>query len=112
MTRPNLTKSLVLEAPLRVPDGAGGFVHDWQVLGVFWAELKTGSGRETAAFAATVSRVPYRITVRASPYGSPSRPVAGQRFRAGDRIWKINAVADKDAHAQYLTCYAQEETSS
>ncbi|PUB13130.1 head-tail adaptor protein [Yoonia sediminilitoris] len=112
MKRPLLTRSLTLEAPLQVSDGAGGYTHEWQTLGFLWAQLKAGSGRERASFAATVSRVPYRIIVRASPYGSPSRPVAGQRFRDGERIWKIDAVGEHDAYGQFLTCYTQEETAS
>lgn len=97
---------------MRISDGAGGFTRDWQPLGVLWAQVKPGSGKEAAAFAATVSRVPLKIVVRAAPYGTPSRPVAGQRFREGDRLYHINAVAEKDAHARYLTCFAEEEVAS
>ncbi len=112
MRSPVLNRSLVLEGPVQIADGAGGYSRDWQPLGVIWAELKAGSGRETAAFAATVSRVPYRITVRAAPYGAPSRPQAGQRFRDGARVFNILAVAEKDAHARFLTCHAEEEVAS
>lgn len=112
MTAPKLERALVLETPLRVGDGAGGYIRDWQPLGVHWAAVKAGTGREIAAFAATVSRVPYRITLRAIPYGTPSRPVAGQRFREGDRIFNIVAVAEQGTDARYLTCHALEETAS
>ena len=112
MKLPILNRSLVLEAPLRTGDGAGGFIRDWQVKGTLWAAVKAGTGRETAAFGTTVSRVPYRIIVRAAPYGAPSRPVAGQRFREGDRIFNITAVAESDAHARYLICHAEEERAS
>ena len=112
MTAPHLNRALVLEAPVRNGDGAGGYIRDWQVKGVLWAEVKAGTGREIAAFAASVSRVPYRITVRAAPHGAPSRPVAGQRFREGDRVFQINAVAESDAQARYLVCHAEEETAS
>ncbi len=112
MTTPRLNHSLVLEAPLRVADGAGGYTDDWQSLGVLWAEIKARSGREVAASATTVSRVPYRITVRAAPYGAPSRPKPGQRFRDGNRVFQINAVAEKDANAQFLVCFAEEEVAS
>lgn len=112
MTMPQLTRALVLEAPLQISDGAGGYIRQWEPLGTLWGELKAGSGRETAAFAATVSRVPYRITVRAAPEGAPSRPVAGQRFRNGTRIFNITAVAEKDTDARFLTCHATEETAS
>lgn len=112
MSLPHLNRSLVLEAPVQVSDGAGGYTRNWQPLGVLWAQVKAGSGREAAAFAVTVSRVPYRIVVRAAPDGAPSRPVAGQRFREGARIFNIQAVAEKDAQGRFLTCHAQEEVAS
>ena len=112
MTAPRLNRSLVLEAPLRIADGAGGFARDWQPLGILWAEMKAGAGRETAGSAVRLSRVVWRIIVRAAPFGAPSRPVAGQRFREGDRLFHITAVAEKDAGAQYLTCFAEEEVAS
>ena len=112
MNAPYLNRALTLEAPVQVPDGAGGYTADWDVLGVVWGELKAGSGRERAAFAVTVSRVPYRITIRAMPYGAPSRPVAGQRFRDGGRVFHINAVAEKGHDGRFLTCHVEEEVAS
>lgn len=112
MSAPQLNRSLVLEAPTQIADGAGGFNLDWQVLGALWAEIKAGTGREKSAFATTVSRVPWRIVVRAAPCGAPSRPVAGQRFREGDRLFHITAVAEKGAGSRYLTCFAEEEVAS
>lgn len=111
MSAPQLNRSLMLEGPVKLADGAGGYTRDWEPLGVLWAEVKAGSGREKAEIAATLSRVPYRITVRAAPYGAPSRPVAGQRFRDGARVFGIYAVAEKGAQAAYLTCHAQEEVA-
>lgn len=111
MTVPHLNRSLVLEAPVKIADGAGGYTRDWEALGVLWAEVKAGSGREKAQSAATLSRVSYRITVRAAPYGAPSRPVAGQRFRDGARVFEIYAVAERGVDAAYLTCHAQEEVA-
>lgn len=112
MKTPHLNRALQLEDPVRNGDGAGGYIRDWQVRGTLWAQVKAGTGRETAAFAATVSRVPYQITVRAAPFGAPSRPVAGQRFRDGERIFQINAVADAPDQPQYLVCYTLEETAT
>ncbi len=112
MSAPKLNRSLVLEGSLEIADGAGGYTHDWEPLGVLWAELKAGTGRAQAASAATLSRVPYRITVRGAAYGAPSRPVAGQRFRDGTRIFDIQAVAETGVNAAYLTCHALEELAS
>lgn len=111
MTVPHLNRSLVLEAPVKLADGAGGYTRTWEPLGVVWAEVKAGVGRTLGASAATLSRVPYRITVRAAPPGAASRPVAGQRFRDADRVFHIIAVAERGASAAFLTCHAEEETA-
>jgi len=112
MSAPQLNRSLVLEGLTKIADGAGGYTRVWEPLGVVWAELKAGTGREVGAVATTVSRVPYKITVRAAPYGAPSRPSAGQRFRDGTRIFNINAVAEKGVYAQFLTCHVDEEVAA
>jgi SPP1 family predicted phage head-tail adaptor len=107
-----LNRSLVLEAPTKIADGAGGYTRDWEPLGVLWAELKAGTGREVGSASATLSRVPYKITVRAAPYGAASRPNPGQRFRDGTRVFQINAVSEKGVHTQFLTCHADEEIAA
>ena len=107
-----LTRRLTLEEAQSTPDGSGGFAQSWIALGVRWADMRHGSGRERAAEFATVSSVPYRITVRAAPFGAPSRPKPDQRFREGTRLFRILAVADNDDQGRYLTCFAQEEVAA
>ncbi|MEN8917627.1 MAG: head-tail adaptor protein [Octadecabacter sp.] len=107
---PRLNRQLVLEAPTQVSDGAGGYTQDWTALGTLWASVTARSGREAAGVAAPLSRVAYKIIVRAAPTGSDARPVANQRFRDGARRFVILAVAEDDADARYLNCTAQEET--
>ena len=45
MSSPRLNRKLVLEAPERVSDGAGGFSEAWVPLGVLWAEIAARTGR-------------------------------------------------------------------
>lgn len=106
---PILSRKLVLEAPERVSDGAGGFNEGWVQIGILWAEVAARTGRETAQGGAPVSRVGYKITVRGARYGSPQRPEPQQRFREGARIFTIQAVAERDPSGRYLTCFAEEE---
>ena len=103
---------MVLEDLRRVPDGSGGWSESWQALGEMWAELKPGLGRERAQGFATVSAVHYRVIVRGAPQGVPSRPRADQRFRMGGRLFRIVAVAEHDAGARFLTCFAYEESAA
>lgn len=109
MSRPHLNRALTLEEAVDLPDGAGGFTRSWQALGVLWAELRPGSGRERAGDGAALSLSAYRITLRAAPVGHPTRPRPDQRFRDGTRLFRILAVAEADTRGRYLLCTAQEE---
>ena len=109
MSVPRLNRQLVLEAPDVLSDGAGGFVQGLIPLGTLWGNVVARSGRETAQSGAPVSRMGFRITVRAAPAGSDKRPTAHQRFREGDRIFTIELVAEHDSEGRYLACFAQEE---
>ena len=105
----HLNRKLVLEGMTRVADGAGGFQDSWTELGTVWAEVRAGAGRETREEFARLAEVAYRITLRAAPMGAPSRPTPEQRFREGNRVFVIKAVADTVGDARYLTCFAKEE---
>jgi head-tail adaptor len=109
MTTPQLNRSLVLEASVQVADGAGGFDQTWATVGTLWGEVKAGSGRDAAAEEITLATVPYRITVRGAPVGSPRRPLPQQRFRDGTRVYHIVAVTERDPDGLYLSCFAREE---
>jgi head-tail adaptor len=109
MKAPDLNRALVLEGAQRVSDGAGGYSESWAALGVLWAAFSPGTGRDIPGVEVTLASVPYRITVRAAPYGSPSRPKPEQRFREGARVFSILAVTEADPDGRYLTCFAREE---
>jgi head-tail adaptor len=110
MSRPVLSRRLVLEAPERVADGAGGYSESWVARGRIWAEVAPrGTGREVDA---AISRLSHKITVRAAPQGAPSRPTAAMRFRDGTRLYRIEAVTEADADGRYLICIASEETGA
>jgi head-tail adaptor len=109
MRGPLLNRSLVLERPVQIADGAGGFAQTWETVGTLWGEVKAGSGRDPAGVEITLATVPYRITVRGAPVGSPQRPVPEQRFRDGTRVYHILAVTEQDAAGSYLSCFSREE---
>lgn len=109
MKPPVLNRALVLEAPERVADGAGGFDLVWRAQGTLWAEVRPGTGRARAGAVGTLASVSLRITVRAASVGAPARPRPGQRFREGARIFRILAVTEADPRGHYLVCFAQEE---
>ncbi|MBC7740234.1 MAG: head-tail adaptor protein [Candidatus Saccharibacteria bacterium] len=109
MNAPDLNRSLLLEAPSQIADGAGGFGLSWTAIGTLWGEVSAGSGRDVAGVEIVLATVPYRVTVRGAPVGSPRRPRPEQRFRDGTRIYTILAVTERDPDGQYLTCFTREE---
>lgn len=112
MNAPRLNRQLVLEAPTRVADGAGGYAETWAGLGTLWADVQLRSGRERAEAGMAVASVSYRVVVRAAPVGSAMRPAPEQRFREGERIYAIRAVSERDADGRYLVCFADEEVAA
>ena len=111
MVMPRLDRRLTLEEVQSVPDGSGGFIQTWVPLGDLWAQVRPGTGTERAEDFVTVSKTPYRITVRSAPFGAPSRPKPDQRFTEGTRTFRILAVSDRDDRGRYLTCFAEEEVA-
>lgn len=112
MSAPRLNRQVVLQSREELPDGAGGYVQSWRILGAMWAEFRPRAGRERAGEAGPVSATSLQITVRGAPIGSSMRPRAGQRFVEGDRIYRIDAVAESDPAARYLLCFAEEEVAA
>lgn len=109
MNKLQLNRRLVLESTVRVADGAGGFSRSWQQVGVLWGEVVPGTGSDAAGVEVGLSKVPYRITMRGAPVGSPARPRPDQRLTDGSRVFTILAVTERDATGLYLTCFAREE---
>ena len=109
MKQPRLNVALVLETPIRQPDGSGGFRRIWQREGRLWAAMEAGSGGERLAEVGAKSVTSWRITTRAAPPGDPRRPRPEQVFTLGTRRFRILSVAERDPAGRYLTCHAQEE---
>ena len=112
MGRPMLNRRLVLESQERAPDGAGGYTINWTPLGTLWAQIKPGSGREREVHSLPRSQVPLVVIVRAAPTGDDARPVAGQRFREGERIYHIHAVTELADSRRYLQVRVTEEVAT
>lgn len=110
MTR-RLNRQLVLEAPQRLSDGAGGFVETWTALGTLWAEVKPRTGRLASGETGAVSVGAFRIVTRGAPQGHSNRPEPGQRFLMGNRIFRVEAVTEDEPAGLYLVCQCQEEVA-
>lgn len=106
-----LKRRLILETRARVEDGSGGFTGSWSALGVHWGAVRPATGRleRGETYARGLGR--YRVTLRGVPWDSPSRPIAGQRFREGTRIFAIRSVQNQ-SDTRFLTCLVDEEQAT
>lgn len=107
-TRIRLSRRLILEARQSLPDGLGGYLVSWKQLGTLWADVLAWTGREDFIAGQARPRVKFRILVRATPVGAPSRPRPDQRFREGDRVFNILTGAEADPQGRYLEISAEE----
>lgn len=112
MKRPHLDRALTLQATVRTPDGAGGFGESWDDLGTLWGEVSPRNARETSGAAGPVSVAAFRISVRTAPVGATNRPVPGQRFVMGGRVFRILGVTEHPYSRRYLRCETREEVAS
>ncbi|MBR9764659.1 MAG: head-tail adaptor protein [Rhodobacteraceae bacterium] len=106
---PRLNRELILERPMRVADGAGGFESSWHALGILWAEVSPGRAGLHDRAGLSAHRQTLKIIVRGAPPGASNRPQPGQRFRDGERIYLIESVQEDDASGRFLRCRAREE---
>ncbi|MFV0301770.1 MAG: head-tail adaptor protein [Paracoccus sp. (in: a-proteobacteria)] len=109
MGEPRLNVPLLLETPLRQGDGMGGNRVAWQAVGRLWAAMSAVGGAERSGQAGAQSVVSWRIVTRGAPEGDPRRPRPEQRLRLGERVFRIDAVAERDPDGRFLTCFAREE---
>jgi head-tail adaptor len=103
-----LLRRLILESPLRTPDGSGGFDTEWLPVGTIWADVTARTAREDLIAGVERPRVRYRILVRGAPVGTPGRPRVDQRLREGGRVFSILTVAERDQDGRYLEILAEE----
>jgi head-tail adaptor len=106
-----LNRKLVLEKPVTVADGAGGFAETWSTLGAVWANVDARSVRMRQVARGENSVIKFRIIVRAAPVGSSARPKPEQRLRDGATAYRIEAVRSADDTGLYLECWASEEVA-
>ena len=112
MSAPCLNRALTLEERVELADGAGGLSNSWNALGTLWAEVRSFSGRESGGLGVARSKVSLKIKLRALPQGSQMRPRPDQRFREGNRLYRITAVSEAEPSGRYLVCYASEEVAA
>lgn len=94
-----LRHRIQLQGKRRVPDGGGGWSHDWVTSRTVWARVEPLSGREFVAAQTVQSEVTTRITIRYRDDVTPD-----MRIMHRGKIYNIRAVLpDNRSGLEYLT---------
>ena len=96
-----LNRRVVLEAPVEVPDGAGGVTRGYSEVGKIWAEVTPLPTRGDVVADASGATANWRILVRAG-----SAITTQHRLRDGARVFALASIIDLDG--RYLDIRATE----
>ena len=94
---------LAIERPDDVPDDSGGVTRGWQAAGACWGALTPLSGTERLMADRLESALTHRIEIRWR-----EGVAAGQRLRAGSRVFAIKALTDPDGSRRRLVGLVEE----
>lgn len=99
----DLRHRLILEAPVDLPDDAGGFARQWQQIDEIYGHIKTSSGQQQLNADKLENSLRVRIIIRWRP------DMTGHvRLRHGERIFNVRAVFDADGKRRFMTCDCEE----
>jgi SPP1 family predicted phage head-tail adaptor len=98
----SLCERLLLEQPVRTPDGGGGASIAWETVAELWAHVRPISGEERLRHDQLAGRLTHEVWIRSRPGVAPA-----MRFRQGARILEIVAVLSTPNHA-HLKCLCEE----
>lgn len=98
-----LRARLVLEEPVRMPDGGGGASESWVEMATVWGRIKARSGGEAVDADRVTGTVTQIITIRYRAGVVPQ-----MRFRSGSRIFHILSVVNVEDRDRWLVCRCEE----
>lgn len=94
---------LLLEEPLRTPDGGGGVSISWSPAATVWGAVHAKTGIEKLSAGRNSSKISHEITIRYRDGVLPS-----MRFRQDGRVFEILAVLTLDQEKRWLRCLCEE----
>lgn len=98
-----LRARLVLEEPVRTPDGGGGASESWVEVATVWGRIEGRPGGETVQADRVTATLTHTITIRYRAGVVPQ-----MRFRLETRIFHILSVVDIEDRDRRLICRCEE----
>ncbi len=100
----DLRHRLLLEEPLRAPDGAGGAIESHALVAELWGHVRPVSGAERLTADRIAGRITHEIWLRHRVGVAPA-----MRLRLGARVFDIRAVLDIEERRRWLKCLVEEQ---
>lgn len=95
---------LTLEHATVTPDGAGGSALSWSAVATVPADVIAIAVDERAVSEGVADVTQHRIVIRRR-----SDVSTGDRFRLGNRLFRIRSLTDPHEDGRYLVCLCEEE---
>lgn len=95
---------LVLETATPTPDGAGGSTLAWNAVATVAADVTPVNAEERDVGEGLADLTLQKIVIRRRVDVS-----AGDRFRLGERLFRIKNITDPAEDGRYLVCLCEEE---
>ena len=102
----DLKKRILLQSPVRTPDGVSGFTLTWKDEDIIWAALWPLSANETVQAMQTGMIVSGRIRIR---YKADLK--ASWRIKYGNRYLNIVSIINPNEKGEYLDLLVKEAAS-
>jgi len=95
---------LELERATPTSDGAGGSTLEWDEIAMVAADIEPIRADERTAGEGVADLALQKIAIRWRADIS-----SGDRFRLGERLFRIRSITDPDEDGRYLVCICEEE---
>jgi SPP1 family predicted phage head-tail adaptor len=95
---------LSLERATPTPDGAGGAAFSWNAIASLPADVTPVKADERGVGEGLSDLTLHKIVIR-----KRADIFSGDRFRLGDRMFRIRSVSDPDEDGRFLVCLCEEE---
>lgn len=92
-----------VEAPVRTPDGAGGFTVGFTLLAEVWGSLETLAGDEYPTADRLAGQLTHSVWLRWR-----EDVTTDMRLRLGPRVFQVRAVVDHDGRRRFVECRCEE----
>lgn len=98
-----MRERFTIEAPVDLPDGAGGVTRTWAEAGAVWAAIEAIGGTFRFATERAAQAITHRLSMRWRDDLTPLH-----RLRNGTRVYEIRSVHDADMERRFLVVLTTE----